>query len=133
MAAPLNYMSAGAGSASGDRYGMFNLGLTFAQLWNPWFSVDPEMGPAWNASQIDDPYLVELATRMRFLDLTTEAGREAFVVAYMDFMVYLNYLVTEIPLYIDIFYDFIPTWLGDWNNNSIWGAPRALTRAYIRN
>ena len=132
MATPLAYMNNFEQQGTGDRYNMFNLGAGFAAIWTPWNSHDAAMGPQWNWTQIDDPHLVELANRMRFLDLTTDAGRDAMVEAYMDFMVYLNYLVIQIPLYIDIFYDFVPTWIGNWHNNSIWGGPQALVRAYIR-
>ena len=132
MAAPLGYMNNFEAQGTGDRYQMFNLGQGFAQIWLPWNTYNAAMGSMQNWTQVDDPYLVELAERMRFLDLTTDAGRDAMVEAYIDFMVYLNYLVLQIPLYIDIFYDFVPTWIGNWDNNSIWGAPAALTRAYIR-
>lgn len=134
MSAPTGaYMSPGRNSASGDRYNMFNLGAGFGAIWTPWFSHDMAYGSTWVWPQIDDPRLVEYANRMRFLDLNTEAGRNAMVEAYMDFMVYLNYLVIQIPLYIDIFYDFVPTWLGNWDMNSIWGVTNGIVRAYIRN
>ena len=132
MAAPLSYMNNFEAQGTGDRYNMFNLGAGFGAIWTPWNSYDAAMGPAWNWTQIDDPHLVELANRMRFLDFTTEEGRNAMVEAYMDFMIYLNYLVIQIPLYIDIFYDFVPTWIGNWHNNSVWGGSQALVRAYIR-
>jgi len=67
---------------------------------------------------------------LRVLDLTTEAGRNAFVEAYIDLQVYLNEQVLRIPLYVDIFYDFYPVWLANWRNNSIWGFANAVQRAY---
>jgi peptide/nickel transport system substrate-binding protein len=127
-AAPTSIMSQGAGAAV--RYNMFNLGLTFGRPWAPWLSYQMTMGPAWNWGQVDIPAVTEATNRIRYIEDPTGAGRDEFIDAFIEFMVVMNREVTLIPLYVDIWYDFIPTWIGDWNNSALWGFVPAIQRAY---
>ena len=128
----LGYISRTNTHPDGWPLNMFNQGLTFGVVWQPWYNWSPErMGGGWNNNFVDNPRLLELSERLRFMDITTEAGRDEFVEAWMDLMVYANYLVLDIPLYVDIWFDFIPHRLQDWVNTSVWGFQRAIQRAYV--
>jgi len=117
----------------GPRFHMFNQGVTF----NPlvvffWDNHDPSLlGGGINNNFSTDPELFELANRLRFIDATTEAGQNEFVDAWVEYIIMMNYLVFDIPLYVDIWYDFFNNRIGDWENNSVWGFPPAVTRAYV--
>jgi len=119
------------------QYHMFNQGVNFnASVYSPWNSLRPDpdfMGGGFNSNFVADQELFELAQRMQFGELLTEEGRDNFVEQWMDFIEMMNYLVLDIPLYADIFYDFIPLNIRNWHNNSIWGYADAITRAYIEN
>ncbi|MCL2363898.1 MAG: ABC transporter substrate-binding protein [Defluviitaleaceae bacterium] len=119
------------GEAEGVRYNMFNLGLTFTGAWAPWLTFSPDSIPAGNWGQVDMPHVMEAAYRIRNINDPTGDGRADFIEAFIEFMVVMNYEVTMIPLYVDIWFDFVPYWLGDWNNNALWGFAAAIQRAYV--
>jgi len=113
---------------------LFNQGVTFdPRVWRPWTLVNPDYRGSNNLTWTSDPAPFEVAERMSRIEIQTPAGRNAFVDAFIELMIILNYEVHEIPLYVDIWYDFIPTWLGNWHNNSVWGMDHAVIRAYVRN
>jgi len=126
------------GGRAGGRpaeFHLFNQGVTFNTLvYSPWNSVRNDrdfMASGFNSNFVNDQNLFDLARRMQFTDHNTEEGRDEFVEAWMDYIVEMNRLVLLIPLYADIFYDFIPNHLQNWHNNSIWGYSDAVLRAYI--
>lgn len=121
------------GGDTNPRFHMFNQGSTFHPLVVLfWDGVDPELhGGGANNNFSSDENLFELANRLRFINATTEEGQSEFVDAWMDFIVEMNYQVLDIPLYVDIWYDFFSNRIGDWDNNSVWGFPPAATRAYV--
>jgi len=111
---------------------MFNLGLNFVAFsWSPWDTYNPDLMGTGNANFVDNPELFELASRLRFMEIATEAGRDEFVDAWIDLQIFLNEYVLSIPLYADIFYDFYTARLQNWNNNSIWPTAFSVLRAYI--
>jgi len=111
---------------------LFNQGQTFApQIYSPWNWVNPDLLGSGNVTWTSDPDLFDAVNPMRFVDKNTEEGREAFVELFIDAMIALNYAALEIPLYADIWYDFIPNRLQNWHNNSVWGFDHAIVRAYV--
>jgi peptide/nickel transport system substrate-binding protein len=110
---------------------MFNLGMTLNPLFTPWFTYCITQIPNPNWMYVDDARALYYATRIRFMEVVTEAGRDEFIEAFIDLMEVLNYEVFQIPLYVDIWFDFIPNRLRNWHNSSLWGFPHAIQRAYI--
>lgn len=114
----LQHMTRSINGIDNPEHGMFNLGLSHAVIWSPWFVYSPDFPGThnWAFSSWDNPEHVavfEAAERLRFMEVVTDAGRSEFVDAFMDLMILLNYEVFIIPLYVDIWFDFFPTNLGD--------------------
>jgi peptide/nickel transport system substrate-binding protein len=113
-------------------YHLFNQGQTFdPRVWRPWAWVNLDYLGVHNMTWTRDPNLLPVAERMARIETTTPEGEAAFVQAFIETMVLFNYEALEIPLYVDIWYDFVPVWLNNWYNNSIWGFDHAIVRAYI--
>jgi len=117
----------------GPEFHMFNIAQNFATAHSPWNALNPdwELLGGWNSTFTRDQDLFELANRLRFMDISTRDGRDEFVDAWIDLAEELNHQVLEIPLYVDMFFDFIPIGLQNWSNNHIWGVSPAIIRAYI--
>ena len=119
---------------SGAEFHMFSFIINFGLNHSPWMSLNPDpafMGGGFNTTFSQDQELFELANRMRFMDISTDEGREEFIDAWIDLMAKLTYQVQEIPLFNDIQFDFIPTRLQNWSNNANWGVAPAIVRAYV--
>jgi len=114
-----------------QRYEMFYLGVGFNPTWAPWSLMSLDWIPNNNWGQVDNPVTREFAERFRPLDVTTEEGREAFALTFIDYMEHLTYEVYSLPTRFSLHFDFIPTWLGGWFNTGLWQLPEAITRAYI--
>jgi peptide/nickel transport system substrate-binding protein len=129
---PLTFVSRTGGT--GPEFHMFNQGLGMTTLYMPWNALNPSpdfMGGGFNNNFVEDQELFEMAERLRFMDISTDEGRSEYIDAYIDLMVRLNYLVLDIPLYADIYYDFVPNRLQNWENNPLWGFANAIIRAYV--
>ncbi|MCL2574856.1 MAG: ABC transporter substrate-binding protein [Defluviitaleaceae bacterium] len=129
VANPLTELSRG-GDNPNPQFHMFNQGTTFAQVWAPWYLFDPNLHGVNNLYHTSDPVLFEAANRLRVGEIDTQAGRDAFVDAFMDLVEVLNREVVEIPLYVDTWFDFYPTWVGNWHMRSQWFVDDAIIRAY---
>jgi len=120
-----------AGDYSGPQFHMFNQGTTFATTWNPWLTHDPAFfGGGGNIYYTSCPRVFASSQALRVGEVQTQAGRDAFVEAFIQMIIVLNEEVIEIPLYVDEWFDFLPTWVGNWHNASQWGVDFAVVRAY---
>jgi|GEM_PF-485990 len=114
-----------------QRFHMFNQGLTFAQLYVPWYTYNEFLHGTHNLNFTSDFEIFALAELMRNIDPFSPYADDLIVETFMDLMVLLNEQVLDIPLYTDMLYDFIPIWLQNYDNNAIWGFVNAIQRAYI--
>ena len=124
-------LSGGYRSAFG-RFEMHTLGLNFATTWSPWVQASLDAIPAQNWHQADDPEWRRLAGNVRATDITTDAGREAFIQAYMDYMVYRTEQLFTLPFNAAVVHDFFPHNLGNWFNTGLWTFPEAVLRSYLQ-
>jgi len=117
---------------AGGRFEMHTLGVTMALTWSPWIQASLDAIPAQNWHQADSPEWRQLADNIRATDITTDAGRDAFIEAYMDYMEYRTYQALTLPFHSSVIHDFVPVDLGNWFNTSLWAFPEAVQRAYWR-
>jgi len=114
-----------------QEFHMFNQGVTFARIYSPWYTYDPNLHGWSNITFTSNPEIFEAANRLQFIDISTPEGRDEFVEAYIEYIIIANREVLEIPLFVNSLFDFIPYWLQNWHNNSLWGFTNAIVRAYI--
>jgi len=113
-----------------NRFEMHTLGIGMGNPWAPWLGVSLQAIPAQNWHQVDCPTTREMADRFRTMSVITPEGRDQFVEAFIDYMAHLTYEAFTLPFSMALVHDFIPTNLGDWDNNGVWAFPQAVQRAY---
>lgn len=114
-----------------ERYEMHTLGIGFGGVWSPWFNAGLLQIPSQNWAQADSLEWRELGHRIRAGDLGTEAGRDAFIEGFTDYMEYLTYAAYTLPFNMALQHDFVPANLRNWNNTSNWGFGPSVLRAYF--
>jgi hypothetical protein len=117
---------------AGGRFHMHTLGIGMALVWSPWVQASLDAIPAQNWGQTDDPVWRDLADNVRAQEVVTDAGRTAFVEAFIEYMAYRTYQAFALPFNMALVHDFIPADLGNWFNTGVWGFPQAVQRAYWR-
>jgi peptide/nickel transport system substrate-binding protein len=115
-----------------DRFEFHTLGIIPAIAWSPWFNAALDAIPSQNWHQADDPEYRRLANNVRAQDITTPEGRDAFVEAFTQYMVFRTYEAYTLPFSVSLTHDFFPVGLGGWFNNSFWRPEQAVQRAYWR-
>jgi len=128
----LNIAGAFAGQFDSPRWEMHTLGMNFGTTWAPWQQAALENIPGQNWGQHDSPEWRRLADNIRMQDITTEAGRDGFIEAFIAYMEWRTYNALTIPFNTSLSHDFIPVNLGNWSNTSVWQFDQAVQRAYWR-
>jgi peptide/nickel transport system substrate-binding protein len=114
------------------QFHMFNLATTWSSpAVSPWFafSPDPDLQGTWNTNRINDPELYRLARAMK----ETEPGDTVYWDRrWLEFQLRFNYILPELPLYSDLYYDFYPTNLENFNTTPFNQWPSAIQWARLR-
>ncbi|MCL2216713.1 MAG: ABC transporter substrate-binding protein [Defluviitaleaceae bacterium] len=102
-----------------------------SQHWYSW-SLYPEhlASAAHSNMHHGDWQLHDLAWASRHIDASAPGWEEIYLNAWLEFQVRVNQVMTMLTLYADEDHDFFPTWLGNWDANTIWDFGRAVQRAY---
>ena len=91
------------------QFHMFNLATTWATpMIAPWynFSTNPDFFGSFNPTRIVDEELYRLSRAMK----ETEPGDyETWDRRWLEMQLRFNYILPELPLYSDLFFDFYPT------------------------
>jgi hypothetical protein len=111
-------------------YHMFDVGIGFPPLWQPWWLNDIASGPATNWANMDWPETYEISQRLRASEVITEQGIYEFVGHFMDLMINLNYELDRIPMLMITIHDFFPNWLGNLNSTGFWDIGMTAVRIY---
>jgi peptide/nickel transport system substrate-binding protein len=115
-----------------QRFEFHTLGVIPAITWSPWHQARLDSIPSQNWHQADDPEYRRLANRIREQEVVTQAGRDAFVEAFIDYMEFRTHEAYTLPFSVSLTHDFFPVNLGGWFNNSYWRPEQAVQRAYWR-
>lgn len=111
-------------------YHIYNLASGFTPLYDlsRTYSTDPAaIAQGRNPNFIIDPKLEGLAQDMVLRD---GSDREGFKEAFIEFIVYWNSLLPDLPLYSNTDHDFFNEKIQNWNNNSMTNVPQAVLYAW---
>jgi peptide/nickel transport system substrate-binding protein len=120
----------GVAQPDGTIYGIVSRGADFATMDSPWLSYDPD--PAtfgqWNTNMISDNQLHRVTMDMR----NTEPGDNAtYFDRWLEFVIYFNDIIVDLPMYADIFYDFFSPNLINYRHDGAFPWTSALIRAWL--
>ena len=125
-----------AASRSGEhaddpQFFMFNMGTGFGVPFSPWISstTNPSFFGTSNPNFFGCEILYGYAVQMR---LTPPGDYDRYAYYWLNWVERWNYLLPDMPLYADIFFDFKSDRIGGWINNSTWTWASSITRAYVR-
>ena len=119
-------------AAEVTRFHMFNLATSWVSpLVQPWltFSTDPSLFGTWNPTRIVDQELENLALAMR---RTNPGDFATWDRNWLEFQLRFNHLLPELPLYSDLFFDFYPANLQNYNSTPFFPWSRAILWANMR-
>lgn len=106
------------------KYHSFNLASTFAVAFDPYYSYHSDYYGTWmNTTQTNDPKFDELTEKMRDLDPNQ---KDEFSATWLEFQVYWNEQLPNIPLYSNQYYDIYGANLKDVNTTPFYGIGRAI-------
>ena len=112
-------------------FGMFNMALGFANVpyMHYYFSTDFDMWDSgWNADRTTDLELERISAAM----MRTEPGDIATWDKYwVEFQIRFNEIMVGVPLYSDIYYDFQPEDLMEYNMTPKWQWAYAIRWAFF--
>lgn len=116
--------------ADNPEFFMFNMGLGFGVPSLPWLSVstDPSLFGTWNANFFGDEEMYEIANRMR---TTTPGDNATYAEHWLEYIIRWNYLLPDMPLYADIFFDFLNPNIGGWQASPTWAWSASIVRAHL--
>jgi peptide/nickel transport system substrate-binding protein len=111
-------------------YNMITRGAGFATAHSPWTSLDPDPAThGWpNTNYVSDPHLFQLAMAMRN---TAPGDNETFFERWLEFIIYFNDQLIDIPLYSDIFFNFFRSDLQNFSHCALYPWTSALIRSWI--
>lgn len=101
-------------------YNMFNLATNFTPMYDltKWYSQDPaDIANGSNTNFILDDKLESMIAE---LVLRGPEDRDGFKNDWVDFIVYWNELLPDLPLYSNILHDFYSDKIQGWNNSPFW-------------
>jgi peptide/nickel transport system substrate-binding protein len=122
--------SAAVQGRSDPVYNMVSRGATFATAHSPWLAYDPDPAamPHPNSNFISDQKLYDLAMALRN---TAPGDNETYFERWLEYVVYFNEILPDLPLYSDIWYTFFPNNLHNFLTCSVYPWSSAILRSWI--
>jgi len=112
-------------------YHMFNMGMGFGVPHSPWlyYSMTPAYwGGNYNSNFLADPEMHEIVESMR---LTDPSDREGYAKKWLQHLLRFNYLVPNLVLYADTYFDFYTPALKNFNTHPSYDVRYAILYAYL--
>ena len=112
-------------------YNMFNLATNFTAMYDltKWYSQDPaDIAAGSNTNFILDDKLEQMVAE---LVLRGPEDRDGFLNDWVDFIVYWNELLPDLPLYSNILHDFFNDKIQDWQNSPFFRTHQSVLYAYV--
>jgi peptide/nickel transport system substrate-binding protein len=89
------------------KYHMFNLATSFAAVYDPYYNDHSRNYNEWQGSnQLRDPFIDYLIEKMRELD---PSQRDEYLEYWEEYIVQMNRLMVDIPLYSNMLFDYANT------------------------
>lgn len=112
-------------------YNMFNLATGFNPVSAPWYyySMDPAYFGTYNSSFLTDQELADIANELK---LTDPQDKDGWAAKWVNMQVRWNYMLPDIPLYSDEYYEFFNPKLENYTPDALWQWRYALIRANVK-
>ncbi len=111
-------------------YNMFAFATNFTHVFDPYYAFNgaPEYQGALNQYGIDQADLTRLAKELR----ETEPGdEETYTQRWLELMRRYSEVLPTVPLYSNVYFDFMDNQVQEYLPNSHWAWPAAILYAYI--
>jgi peptide/nickel transport system substrate-binding protein len=111
-------------------YNMFAFATNFTYVFDPYFAFNgaAEYQGSLNQFGINDTKLLKLAKTLR----ETEPGQnQTYVDRWLKLMKYYSDILPTVPLYSNVYYDFVDNQVQNYLPNAHWSWPAALMYTYL--
>ncbi len=110
-------------------YNMFALATNFKHVFDPYYAFNgaEQYQGELNQSGIDDEELLELAKALRE---TTPGDNEGYIERWLSLMQRYSDLLPTVPIYSNVYFDFIGNHVQNYAPNAHWSWPAALLYTY---
>jgi len=111
-------------------YNMFALATNFKHVFDPYYAFNgaEQYQGELNQSGIDDEELLELAKDLRE---TTPGDNEGYIERWLNLMQRYSDLLPTVPIYSNVYFDFMENQVQNYAPNAHWSWPAALLYTYL--